>query len=321
MKNNHLILKIIFTFFCSMALVYLIFHQTQFNVQEMTIEQINGDYVPRLIFYSLLVWGFRSLRVYLLYSSQNQQQDRWRFLMLSFQAVGIQNALLRVTPLRLGEAALPITLHRYAQIDYAQGFYRLFLLRLCEFIFLVFFLLYSIFHEQFSISTSQRYQLFGIFVCLALLLIFLKKILMTMVYLLAHIPIKIAIIKKIKTAILSISDLSPKDWYLLISMTFMILISQYYLFDSILLCCGIDLSIHQILIGGSIAHFSNLMPVPTIGNIGTHEIGWVSAFVYLGVSQQTAVLSAIFGQWTTLLLALFWGLISYLLLPLQVKNR
>ena len=323
-STSALIKKSIIAISISTLILLILLQWTNLNLQEISTYPFSLPALTQIIISSFLVWLFRSIRVYLLYQPSIPQSSisSSAFYTLAMQAVAIQNALIRITPFRLGEFALPFMLKTFAQIDMSKGIYQLILLRLSEMCLLGGFLIYALFQvyaslvwQNQSIALSLIYTpLIIALVALLILMLQMKSILRWIISKLIPLHIRLKPLEKIKAHLEELKDLAMKDWFILLFCTFMILCGQFILFDGILKLCQIDLPLEKVLIGGTIAHFSNLLPLPTIGNIGTHEIGWVSAFVFLGVSQNQAMISALSGQVLTLILALVWGALGLIAL-------
>jgi hypothetical protein len=332
--TSALIKKSIIAISISTLILLILLQWTNLNLQEISTYPFSLPALTQIIISSFLVWLFRSIRVYLLYQPSIPQSSipqssipqssisSSAVYTLAMQAVAIQNALIRITPFRLGEFALPFMLKTFAQIDMSKGIYQLILLRLSEMCLLGGFLIYALFQvyaslvwQNQSIALSLIYApLIIALVALLILMLQMKSILRWIISKLIPLHIRLKPLEKIKTHLEELKDLAMKDWLILLFCTFMILCGQFILFDGILKLCQINLPLEKVLIGGTIAHFSNLLPLPTIGNIGTHEIGWVSAFVFLGVSQNQAMISALSGQVLTLILALVWGALGLIAL-------
>ncbi len=322
-STSALIKKSIIAISISTLILLILLQWTNLNLQEISKYPFNTTALTQIIISSFMVWLFRSIRVYLLYQpSMPHQKPLISFYALAMQAVAIQNALIRITPFRLGEFALPFILKKFAQIDMSKGIYQLILLRLSEMCLLGGFLMYALFKIYASLVWQNQSITLGLIytpliialVALLILMLKMKSILQWIISKLIPLHIRLKPLEKIKNHLDELKDLAMKDWLILLLCTFMILCGQFILFDGILKLCQIDLPLEKVLIGGTIAHFSNLLPVPTIGNIGTHEIGWVSAFVFLGVSQNQAMISALIGQILTLILALAWGALGLIAL-------
>jgi hypothetical protein len=337
-STSALIKKSIIAISISTLILLILLQWTNLNLQEISTYPFSLQALTQIIISSFIVWLFRSIRVYLLYQpsipqpsipqpsipqpSIPQLKSSSAFYSLAMQAVAIQNALIRITPFRLGEFALPFILKKFAQIDMSKGIYQLILLRLSEMCLLGGFLMYALFKIYASLVWQNQSITLGLIytpliialVALLILMLKMKSILQWIISKLIPLHIRLKPLEKIKNHLDELKDLAMKDWLILLLCTFMILCGQFILFDGILKLCQIDLPLEKVLIGGTIAHFSNLLPVPTIGNIGTHEIGWVSAFVFLGVSQNQAMISALIGQILTLILALAWGALGLIAL-------
>jgi len=75
----------------------------------------------------------------------------------------------------------------------------------------------------------------------------------------------------------------------------------------------LDLSVSQIIVGASLGQVAGSLPLPSVGSIGTHETGWTTGFVWVGVPLSDAALTGIGTQVVTLAFAALFGLPAWLL--------
>jgi len=129
--------------------------------------------------------------------------------------------------------------------------------------------------------------------------------------------------KRIKALADQLHTTHQLNWVQLILITVITcatMLCQALLFGLTLWSVGADLSYVYVLLGSIGVHLSGVLPAPTIGNVGTHEVGWTLIYTQLGVNASAATASAVISQWFTLLLALlWWGLSS--LITLKKRDR
>ena len=87
----------------------------------------------------------------------------------------------------------------------------------------------------------------------------------------------------------------------------LILLGQAGLFYWILDGCGASLSFLEVAVASILVHLAGVIPAPTMGNVGTHEMAWTVIFKSFACSNPIALLSALLSQWLTLFFAYLWG--------------
>jgi hypothetical protein len=283
------------------------------------------EWLPSVILCSALVWFMRGVRVWIACPSAS--------LSLSVFAVAMQNALLRVSPMRLGELGLPYLLHRYGRISIGEGLLILTWVRLTEVACLGLFTLWALYEwtrgaggdaslaqEGLSAWSTSLWSL----VALTLLMAASARPLSLWVARAVETRISVPLDREAHlqmsrfkrtlaqgaSALTQVAALSPLRALSLVALSALIMVGQYGLFYTLLRCCHIEVGLYALIIGSGGAHLAGALPLPTIGNIGSHETGWVLSFVAMGVSANDAGVSAALSQWLTLLLAGLWALFS-----------
>jgi glycosyltransferase 2 family protein len=94
--------------------------------------------------------------------------------------------------------------------------------------------------------------------------------------------------------LININDFSYKKrmWLILNSLIINLLM---FIFGYVLLKgLSVDLSIWAIFVGGTLSFLTTILPIQGMFNIGTMELGWVFAYVLVGMSKDQAILTGIF---------------------------
>jgi uncharacterized protein (TIRG00374 family) len=77
---------------------------------------------------------------------------------------------------------------------------------------------------------------------------------------------------------------------------------------------GFRWPVAHVVAGSAVASLANLLPVNLIGNLGTLEAGWTSAFVLLGVPLETAAATGLASHLWALVFAAAYGALAWMVL-------
>ena len=234
-------------------------------------------------------------------------------------SVALQNFLTRITPLRLGELALPLLLHRAEGEPPAPCLLSLLLVRLTEIWVL---LLFAAFGALSWFGQGEDLGGLGVAALVATLLLLsfrwcFQQGLRLLEFLIARlglgsISLLMRLLKQLKEAAAEPLDLKHHLALLLGSVA--VMSAQFLLYGFILMSLGIQLQPAQILVGVTGSAIAGAIPVLSVGSVGTHEAGWTAAFLWVGLSWSDAVLSGLVGQLLTLLFAALFSLPAWLYL-------
>ncbi len=225
-------------------------------------------------------------------------------------SIAVQNFLLRITPLRLGELSLPYFLRRSAGEPLSESMISLLLVRLVElWLLLVLAGLASVL--WFGIEDQQQMMIMALVgASLVSLLLFTLRYWLRWGWLLLHWTAHLTgaarnrLISQTLEAMREAANLgmhlSLRALTALVIYTFVIVALQFVLFWCVLRAFGLDLEAAQVIVGASLAQVASALPVATVGSIGTLEIGWTVGFISVGVSMSDAALTGIATQILTL---------------------
>ena len=277
---------------------------------------------------SALVWLLRGLRVSLLCPSVR--------LTASLAIVSAQGLLLRVTPLRLGDLGLPVLLERRG-VPLAEALLLLFWIRLSELWILAWLCLVALLTGAGGgVAGEELLGQSGSLISALLLLATLPLLarLQPIACALGRAGLAVArgvgLPRRLPKIYRRLAGLqkqleaaerrTQRDWLILLGGAAAILCAQALLFWCLLRGCGAELSLSATLLGTSLAHLAGALPLPTIGNLGTHELGWVTGLTALGLAAPLALQSALLSQAATLAFAMLWGAWGLLWLRAQRKS-
>lgn len=244
------------------------------------------------------------------------------------------NALTRLLPARSGELSLPLYLQRQANVPLAEGALTLLWIRLAEVMCLGLITLCVALSVASGVSsgvspdaTTQgelksviglnvtSVMIIGVITLLATIALRYARVGLTHVTKLAsrissdvshRVPTLHTSLKHIESRLNDAPRLCLNQSVRIGLCTVIILINQAWLFSIFLDAVGAHLPLSQVILGSAAVHLAGVLPAPTIGNVGTHELGWTVAYVQLGVPLVAAGASALLSQWLTLALACVW---------------
>jgi uncharacterized membrane protein YbhN (UPF0104 family) len=77
----------------------------------------------------------------------------------------------------------------------------------------------------------------------------------------------------------------------------------------------------HVVAGSAVASLANLLPVNLVGNLGTLEAGWTSAFIALGISPDVAAATGLASHLWALLFAAVYGAAAWAVLAARAPGR
>lgn len=275
---------------------------------------------------SLVIWFARACRLWALKACS---------LSLALKVVAVHGGLLRVTPMRLGELSLPYLLKRWGEVPVTHSAALLLWVRLSELMALALTTCCAL------LSLAWRSELLNgvdipplaLSCACGLILALLGASLRYARSAIERASASLLrageqrgwgeltrLMRRLEDGRQELPKLSISSALLLCGLSVSIFITQLALFECVLLSCGwSELGWEGLVIGSAATHLSGVAPLPTIGNVGGHELGWVMGFRWVGVPHEVTLISALLSQLYTLALALLWWLLSYFL-PLPLKE-
>ena len=83
---------------------------------------------------------------------------------------------------------------------------------------------------------------------------------------------------------------------------------------------GYPLNYWKVVVGTSASELTTVLPIHSIGGVGTYEAGWTGAFILMGMAKGEAVATAFLFHMTLLLFSVVLGLPAYLMIPLRGRK-
>lgn len=319
-KRTWVWLSVLFSFICLAGLILYLGEQNLRQVIEIS-HQIKLGQSAWLwaLLSSGAVFLMRSLRLKLILHKLS--------IMESLLICATHNALTRTLPFRSGEFSLPYMLHKHHQVSFWEGSLVMLLLRLIEVASLLPFIALCVAFSPNLIKhiSSDHSLVIGIVgflsFCLVIWIRPIIQLLMQGAGLLFKTLKKDQLSYRFSKIGEITQDLSYFKCAVAMSITLFILLGQASLFYWILDGCGASLTFVEVALASILVHLAGVLPAPTIGNIGTHEMAWLVIFKNFSCHTSIALLSALLSQWLTLFFAyLWWSITKACLYFLRLKQ-
>ena len=227
-------------------------------------------------------------------------------------SVAVQNFLVRVTPLRLGELSLPYLLRRATGEPPGPTLVSLLLVRLLELWVLVVVALASALAWFGDAAELRLGVTVGALALLGLALlrfrvwlrwgVLVARGVVAVTGLRDH-PLVRRVFTQLDEALEESARVSGARRAALGVSTLAVVFLQLVLYGCLVRACGLELHPLQLVVGAAAAQIAGSLPVISVGNLGTHESGWTAGFVWVGLGVSDAVVTGIFTQVVTLAFA------------------
>jgi uncharacterized protein (TIRG00374 family) len=100
----------------------------------------------------------------------------------------------------------------------------------------------------------------------------------------------------------------------LLGYSLLIWLVLFLIFWKVLLLAGIQMSFSEVVVGSSLANLTQLLPLNTVGNIGTLEAGWVLGFTMLGFDSRQVFAVGLLMHTVVIVAAGLYAFISWVFL-------
>ena len=229
-----------------------------------------------------------------------------------FGLVGIFQIINRTFPFRSGEGAFPLLSKNFFKISFTESITKLFIVRIFDLLSLLLFFLLSL------ILIGDN-NLFYIFIFCSLTLIAILFSMFNNFYL--HSLFKVITFfapgyyEKLKEIENNILKFLNQNFTLMIKIFILSILDKIANFSALIFIVyglGYNLLLMKLLLAISLSGFTDLLPINSLGNFGTLELGWASALVYLGIDINTSIESGFSAHIIVFSFTLTIGLICYI---------
>lgn len=238
------------------------------------------------------------------------------------RAIGVQGGINRIIPFRLGELTLPFFIRQKQTLSTSSILMSLAWIRVLELTLIcVSIALGMVLHLMGE--TARFEHIAALVITVGLLVAFVavdpRRLARLCSAFLSHrltwlSRVNQSVSAGVSSAIKELDALPPVnvfDRFKLLGWSLAVHACILFLYWSMLDIFGAAVSVAALLIGVGASQVTSLIPMLTVGTIGLHELGWVSGFVYGGLSTEMAVTSGLLTQAFTLFLGVSWALGLY----------
>ncbi|PIG94928.1 lysylphosphatidylglycerol synthase transmembrane domain-containing protein [Gloeocapsopsis sp. IPPAS B-1203] len=283
------------------------------------LSQVGLEGVIKLFFLVGITQILRALRFFELLSVKTSIP-----FFLIFQITCIYQFLNHILPVRSGELSLPLLLKRYSNYPYISSVASLLLTRIHDALALA-----SIVSIGVGVAVLQgriaSFWLSSLVLSLvAIALVIGLFIFMTKNQQLARTSrARVTTYKGINNFFIKVNNLI-KSFYnelliyrqlslhlKLFSYSILLWLAIFILFWVVLQSLGFSMSFSEVVLGSSLANLTQLLPISTLGNIGTLEAGWVFGFTLLGFDSYRMLTAGIVMHVIVILAAGIYGVFSW----------
>ena len=257
----------------------------------------------------LLIYILRALRFKLLLHKRIQIFNLLKVVLVH----GLYN---RVLPFRIGEGAFPIYMKKLENVDYSESSVAVIIVRIFDLISSI--MLYC----SISIINREGYLNVIILMFINSALFFcickLKSILEMLIKLLN----KVKRMKKVSYTFSNIyniyyESLTFKKVLILLTISVSNWMLMFIIFRMFIIEFNMNIQIKDIILAGSFSNLSSILPISSIGNFGTMEIGWAGILMMLGYDKNIAFSTGFSVNMVTFLATTILGLIGIMLLSIK----
>jgi len=231
---------------------------------------------------------------------------------LMVAVVGVQNFMARIMPFRTGELALPYLLEQRGAETTERALVLLIWLRLMDAWLLAgLFVIGLVLHVNGG-DVALFWTALGGFVVFSCALFWMGAGVRLFFGGLAwaigktgleHLDRMRALAERIVDAAGAVGALSMARRGVAVCWTAAVWIVQFAIFALVLWAFSIEVTALDVVVGVSLAQLAAALPLPSVGSVGTHEVGWVIGFGFVGVDRASAVVSGVAAQGFTLVFA------------------
>ncbi|MBE9191771.1 flippase-like domain-containing protein [Gloeocapsopsis crepidinum LEGE 06123] len=284
------------------------------------LSQVGLEGVTKLFFLVGITQILRALRFFELLSVKTSIP-----FFLIFQITCIYQFLNHILPVRSGELSLPLLLKRYSNYPYISSVASLLLTRIHDALALASIVSIGVGVAVLQGRIASLWLSSLVLSLVAIALVIGLFIFMTKNQQLARTSRKrVTAYKGINNFFIKVNNLI-KTFYnelliyrqlslhlKLFSYSILLWLAIFILFWVVLQSLGFSMSLSEVVLGSSLANLTQLLPISTLGNIGTLEAGWVFGFTLLGFDSYRMLTAGIVMHVIVILAAGIYGVLSWI---------
>jgi len=284
------------------------------------LSQVGLEGVAKLFFLVGITQILRALRFFELLSVKTSIP-----FFLIFQITCIYQFLNHILPVRSGELSLPLLLKRYSNYPYISSVASLLLTRIHDALALASIVSIGVGVAVLQGRIASFWLSFLVLSLAAIALVIGLFIFMTKNQQLARTSReRVTTYKGINKFFIKVNTLIKNFYHELLiyrqlslhlklfSYSILLWLAIFILFWVVLQSLGFSMSLSEVVLGSSLANLTQLLPISTLGNIGTLEAGWVFGFTLLGFDSYRMLTAGIVMHVIVILAAGIYGVLSWI---------
>ena len=225
----------------------------------------------------------------------------------------------RVLPFRLGESAFPYLMKKVEEVSVSDSVPSVIVVRLFDLFSSV-----ALFVLAYFFCVIKQ----SLIVCIAVFALLISASVMIFPVIIRILNSKKENIPDNKVLNIIIDGIEKKTDVLNIKNCFLLMIVSianwillFLIFQAILLNSDLDIPLVYTILAGSFSNLSSILPLSSIGNFGTMELGWSAVLGMLGYPAEKSLSSGFAVNLCTFLLAIIFGLPGMLYLIVRKKRK
>ena len=288
------------------ALITLLFIKAAVNILDFDalskMKNVNAEYCILAVLFYILTYPLRAFRIH--YISKPEKGFAATLLVcFRHQFFG------RIIPFKVGDLSLPFLLKKYCGSKIEQGSGTLLAVRFFDAtVMLLSFLLCTVLAIGKS-AASVLYVGGAAFIIIAVSPFFAGRIISGLK---RNFP-KNRIIGFAENIRISLSRLSSKDFFALLTATVALWIFIYLSMHFVAIAFGIEITFIRTVSASFLASAAALLPINGLGGFGVTETGWAAGFIMMGAERSVALASGIASNLMSFTVVCVFGAVSLIL--------
>jgi len=304
----------------SVIILLLFYYFIDFRQFFSLIKDINIMFIVLAIFCQVIVYYVRAKRFQFILNIHQLKK--------LYSISTIHFFLNKILPARLGEFSLPVFFNKFSSISYKKGIGALLFFRFLDLLSIIGLFSLSLFFINIQEMNKYILVLTAVILLLILILLWLKLDLAIAMMEKLIDKIKFRAITRFKSKILETFDQiiqykknKPyRFWWKILLFSLFNWLLTYCFFYSIIIAFNLEYNFIEVVFAATLSNFTLILPLSTLGGIGTFEIGWVAGFMILGMSREIALPIGLFTNLFATILTGIMALLGYIYLILTNAN-
>ena len=305
-------------FLGSISFLIIYFFISKIEVKELfeVLGNLDWRYASLSLFLYLSTYLIRVWRIQVVFNMTD-----W---LRCFKFIGIFQLINRTFPFRSGEVFFPILMKRMFHIDYSNAVFELVIIRFFDLLSLFIVFIITLLWFELLGKLYLALIILGPFILLRIL--FNKKIFFIdsiFSLFIKVFPSYSELAKKYKNYAENAIKKEKAKLYILFTLSIFDKVIGFSCFVIIVYGLGFSIELGKVLAAIGLSGFTEILPINSLGNFGTLELGWVGALVQQGVNYETAIKSGFASHLVSYFFTLVIGLlcfISFLFIPTTKKT-